>query len=206
MRHFLAILATLALAQCASHEDERFRVGESPRAYVIIGVAESAANTAESYRMLWRRLDEGGRFIADYNGRNSFEPHTNSRSSLRIHGIPGEFEMVEIDPGTYALDSVFATLSEHSVTYFANGVIQGPSRPSFDVGPGEAVYLGIWQLTLDDTTAVARPWRLNEADLRAVMREANDPIIGAPVPRETKPRDVACAAHRLNTITQRQVC
>jgi len=206
MRHFLAILTTLAVAQCATHEDNRFRVGASPQAYVIIGVAESAANTAESYRMLWRRLDENGRFIANYDGHTSFEPHTNARSSTRVAGIPGEFEMVEIDPGTYALDSVFATLNDRNVTYFANGIISDPPRPTFDVAPGEAVYLGIWQLTLQDTTAVAHPWRLDDADLRAVMREAGDPIVGVPVSRETKPRDVPCAPHRLNSITQRQVC
>lgn len=206
MRHLLAILATLVLAQCANKEDDRFRVGESPRAYVIIGVAESASNTAESYRMLWRQVGDNGHFIANYNGRNSFEPLTNSRSSTRVQGIPGEFEMFEVDPGVYALDSVFATLSERNVVYFANGVVQGPARPSFEVRPGDAVYLGIWQLTLNEVVAVGRPWRLDEADLRAVMRAARDPIIGAPVVRDAPMRDVPCAAHRLNTITQRQVC
>jgi hypothetical protein len=206
MRHLLAILAMLVLAQCASKEDDRFRVGESPRAYVIIGVAESASNTVEAYRMLWRQVGADGRFIPNYNRRTSFEPLTNSRSSIRIRGIPGEFEMYEVDPGTYGLDSVFATLSERNVVYFANGVIQGPERPTFNVGPGEAVYLGIWEMTLNETTAVGRPWRLDEGDMRAVMRAARDPIIGAPVLREAAPRDVPCAAHRLNNITQRQVC
>ena len=27
-----------------------------------------------------------------------------------------------------------------------NGVIAGPERPAFEVRPGEAVYLGIWQV------------------------------------------------------------
>lgn len=208
MRHLLAVLATLVLAQCASHEDNRFRVGSSPRAYVIIGVAESAANTAESYRLLWRRLDENGRFMSLGMGgdANSFEPHTNARSSIRIRGIPGEFEMQEIDPGVYALDSVFAVLRGEHVNYFANGVVQGADRPSFEVGPGEAIYLGIWETNLNEVNAVVRPWRLDPADMIAVMRAARDPIIGAPVLRETKPRDVACTPHRMSNITQRQIC
>lgn len=205
MRSFWAILAALALAACASSdEDDRFRVGQSENAFVIIGVAEAAANTSASYDMLWRRLDETGAF-SEFGGRRQFTAETNSRSSLRIRGIPGEFILVEVEPGVYALDSVFATIRDERVNYIANGIVRGPDRPSFQVDAGEAVYLGIWQVNIEDAVAVTRPWRMDERDLRAVMEEQND-LIGPARMRQTRTRAVSCTPHRINTVSQRQVC
>jgi hypothetical protein len=206
MRFLFAILATLALVQCASSEtegDDRFRVGQSPRAYVIINVAEAAENTSASYDMLWRRV-EGGQFAPLGDGR-SFRAETNEGGTIRIRGIPGEFVLTEVEPGTYALDSVFGVIREQRVNYIAQGLIRGPERPAFDVRPGEAVYLGIWQVDIVDAGAVARPWRLNENDLNAVMRE-QESIAGAVSLRETHTIAVPCAPRRVNNRSQRQVC
>jgi hypothetical protein len=205
MRLFLAILGALAVAQCAtSEEDSRFRVGESQRAFVVIGVAESGANTAPRYTMLWRRVEADGAF-SRYEDDNNFEPRTHMRNSVRVRGIPGEFAMAEVEPGVYALDSVFAVIRGERLDYSANGVILGPERPTFQVRAGEAIYLGIWELDLEDVTAVARPWRLDGNDLRAAMREA-DPVIGAVRLRETYTSAVPCTPRRLNLQSQRQVC
>ena len=204
MRLIFALAATLALAQCASPEDKRFRVGEAPRAFVVIGIAEASRNTQPEYTMLWRRLDEQGNFAA-FDDNSIFQPRTHMRSSVRVRGVPGEFAMAEVEPGIYALDSVFAIIEERRVNYSANGVVLGPERPSFEVRPGEAVYLGIWQLDLDDITPVARPWRLEQADADAVMRRANA-TVGAVALRRTHDRAVPCAPHRLNTRSLREIC
>lgn len=204
MRFLFAILAALAVAACAGSKDERFRVGQSPRAFVIIGVAEAAENTSARYDMLWRRLDQAGQFLPLHE-ETSFMAETNKRGSVRVRGIPGEFTLVEVDPGVYALDSVFGLIPAERVNYIANGLIEGPERPSFEVRAGQAVFLGIWQVDLDETTAVARPWRLSEADLRAVLAEQNE-VLGDVRMRETQTRAVTCTPRRMNNQTQRQVC
>lgn len=204
MRLIFAMLATLVLAQCASPEDKRFRVGEAPRAYVIIGLAESEGSTPPIYTMLWRRLDANGAF-SEFDDDTIFQPRTHLRESVRVRGIPGEFAMAEVEPGVYALDSVFAIIRGDRVNYSANGAIAGPERPTFEVRPGEAIYLGIWQMALEDVTAVTRPWRLDDADVRAVLREA-DPIIGDVRVRETHTRAVSCAPRRVSTNSMREIC
>lgn len=203
MRLLFVLLATLALAQCAHKDDDRFRVGASPRALVIIGVAEAFNSTDADYSLLWRRVGPDGRF-EDIGGRTAIEADTNVRGTVRVRGIPGEFKVAEVEPGIYALDSAFAVIHDN-VNYIANGVVTGPSRPSFEVRAGEAVYLGIWQMDVDEVTAVARPWRLDAGDAHAVLRAA-DPVNGDVRVRETTLRDVACAPHRRNNITQREVC
>jgi hypothetical protein len=204
MRFLFAILTALALTSCASSDDDRFRVGSSPRSFVIIGVAEAAANTSASYDLLWRRLDAAGGFTP-LDDDTAILAETNERGSMRIRGIPGEFTLREVEPGAYALDSVFGVLRDDRVNYIANGLITGPERPAFEVRPGEAVFLGIWQVDLEDNSAVTRQWRLSEADLRAVLSE-QDNVLGDVRMRETVTRAVACAPRRMNNQTQRQVC
>lgn len=204
MRLIFAFASMLFLAQCATRDGNRFQVGQSERAFVIIGVAKAETNTAPRYAMLWRRLDQDGQFL-DLEGDTSFYAETNERRSVRVRGVPGEFIVVETEPGVYALDSVFAIIHDSRVNYSANGVIVGPERPSFEIRAGEAVYLGIWQLNLDDVTATAQSWRLERRDLDAVLRRA-DPVAGNVTLREVQTRAVACVPHRLNTRSLRQVC
>lgn len=205
MRVVLAMLASLVLAQCATPErDEHFRVGEGPGGYVIMGIAEAATNTSPRYTLLWRRLGPDGQFMR-YGARRIFEVRTEKGNSVQIPGIPGEFVMSEIEPGVYALDSVFALIRDGRVNYVANGVVQGPERPAFEVRPGEAIYIGIWQTNIEEVVAVTRPWRLDERDLDAVVRRAN-PVIGPVRMVETHTRSVPCAPYRLNNVSQRQVC
>ena len=125
--------------------------------------------------------------------------------NAQVLGIPGEFVFAEIAPGTYALDSVFALIEDGRVNYSANGLVRGPERPSFEVRPGEAVYLGIWQANLVDAAAVVRPWRLEQSDLDAVLVAAN-PVTGPVRLTETQTRAVPCAPYRLNTVSTRLVC
>jgi hypothetical protein len=194
----------MALAQCAHKEDDdRFRVGASPRALVIVGVAEAYNSTDADYSLLWRRVGPDGRF-EEIGGHTAIEAETNARGTVRVRGIPGEFKIAELEPGVYALDSAFAVIHDR-VNYIANGVIEGPSRPSFEVRAGEAVYLGIWQMDVSDASAVTRPWRLEASDAQAVLHEAN-PANGDVRVRETSPLDVPCAPHRRSNITQREVC
>lgn len=204
MRFLFLLVGALALAQCATGEDTRFRVGRSSNAFVIIGVAEAAAHRSPTYTMLWRRLDAAGAFT-EYDGGTIFEPQTHMRNSVRVRGVPGEFVMAELRPGVYALDSVYALVRDGAVNYSANGVIAGPERPSFEVRAGEAIYLGIWEVSLADANAVARPWRLDEADLRAALRSGRA-VRGQVVTRETQTRAVACEPRRLGSNTLRQVC
>lgn len=204
MRVMFAILACLVVAQCASAEDKRFRVGEAPTAYVIMGVAEAAENTSPSYTLLWRRLDPSGHFMR-YGARRIFEARSESGDGVQVPGIPGEFILSEIEPGTYALDSVFALVRDGRVNYSANGVIQGPERPSFEVRPGEAVYLGVWQTNLVEVRAVTSQWRVEQSDLDAVLRATN-PVIGDVRMARIETRAVPCAPYRLNSNSQRQVC
>jgi hypothetical protein len=204
MRFVVLILGVLALAQCATSEDDRFRVGQSENAFVIIGVAEAPGNREARYTLLWRLLDSSGRFT-EYDGRTTFEAQTNEGDTVRVRGIPGEFEMLKVEPGVYALDSVFALIRDDHVNYVADGVIAGPERPAFEVRPGEAVYLGIWQVDITDAQAHTRPWRLAESDLRAVLGNS-DEIAGHVRIRETHMRSVPCAPRQLNTRSRRQVC
>ena len=205
MRLLWAVLGALLVAQCASsREDRRFRVGESPRAFVVIGVAEAGTNTSPRYTMLWRRLESNGAFTR-LDGDTAFEVHTHDGDAVRVRGIPGEFAMADIEPGVYALDSVFAVIRDRRVDYSANGVIVGPERPTFEVRPGEAVYLGIWQMDLEDVTAVTRPWRLDQADADAVLVQA-DAVAGSARLRQTYTRAVPCRPHRLHPRSQREVC
>ncbi len=204
MRIWLAIAAALALNGCASDEDARFRVGESAAAFAIIGVAEAASEREPAYTMLWRRLGPDGTFLP-YGGRAIFEARTNASDSVRIEDLPGEFAMARIEPGVYGLDSVFAVLQENGVNYIAQGVVQGPDRPSFEVRPGEAVYLGIWEMNVTGVAANTRLWRLNEDDMRMVVRAA-DPIVGQVRLRETQTGTATCAPRQLGNMSQRQVC
>jgi len=202
-------MAALALTGCASlfgdDEDERFQVRQSERALVIIGVAEAADATAPRYQVLWRQVDPQTGAFADHGGRRDLEAETNARSTVRVAGIPGEFTVAEIEPGQYALDSVFATEPDGRVMYVAQGLVDGPDRPGFEVAAGEAIYLGIWQTRLDGAHAVARLWRLDGADMRALMRVAN-PANGRIVVRETHTISVPCAPRRLNTVSSREIC
>lgn len=204
MRFVLAMVGALALAQCATAEDDRFRVGESENAFVIIGVAETPGNREARYTLLWRLLDASGAF-AEYDGDTTFQAETNEGDTLRVRGIPGEFELLEVEPGVYALDSVFAVIRDDRVNYVAEGVIEGPERPVFEVRPGEAIYLGIWQADIEDVRAVVRPWRLEESDLRAVL-SGSEEVRGQVRIRETHTRSVRCAPHQLNSRSRRQVC
>ena len=204
MRVMMAILACLIVAQCASREDRRFRVGEATTSYVIIGIAESAENTSPSYTILWRRLGPDGAFMR-YGDRRIFEARSESGDGIQAPGIPGEFILSEVEPGTYALDSAFALIRDRRVNYSANGVVLGPERPSFEVRPGEAVYLGIWQANLEDVAAVVRPWRLEQSDLDAVLRETGA-VIGPVRMAEPQTRSVPCTPYRIRNNSQRQVC
>lgn len=204
MRFLILILGVLALTQCATGGNKRFQVGQSERAFVIIGVAETPGSREARYTLLWRQVEPGGAF-AEYDGDTSFTAQTNQGDTIRVDGIPGEFTTLEVEPGIYALDSVFALIRDDHVNYVADGVIAGPERPSFDVRPGEAVYLGIWQADIADGHAVARPWRLDQGDLNAVLRRSED-VAGRVVVRETVTRSVTCAPRRLNARSRRQIC
>lgn len=206
MRFLLAMAAMLALATCATHErDNRFVVGSDPKAFVMIGVAEASDSTAAGYTMMWRRVDpDTGRFEG-IGLNNTFEPHTNSNSSIRLHGIPGEFETVQLQPGVYALDNVYALIRDHLVSYYANGSVVGPDRPSFEVKAGQAIYLGLWEMRVDASTASARLWRMDGDDMRAAAREAHE-TLGEIQLYETRTISVPCTPHRLNPMSERQVC
>ncbi len=204
MRVVLALMACLVLAQCATPGDRRFRAGDSDDAYVIIGVAERDRNTLPRYKMLWRRLGEDGRFRAFLVNRY-FEAATNEGDSVQVDGVPGEFTMTDVEPGTYALDSVFAVVPSGRVIYVANGLVLGPERPAFTVRAGEAVYLGIWEVNIVESAAVVRPWRLEADDLRAVL-ERTDPVNGGVQMRETQTISAPCVPHLLSNTSQRQVC
>lgn len=204
MRILFTVGAALAMAGCASNKDTRFRVGEDAHSFVVIGVAEAADEREPAYTMLWRRVGADGRFL-DYGGRRVLEARTNSNETLRLENLPGEFVMAEVEPGTYALDSVFAVLREEGLNYFAQGLVLGPERPSFEVRPGEAAYLGIWEMDVGEIYASARLWRLDETDMRAVARAA-DATIGEMHLLETRESAVPCEPHQLNNMSQRQVC
>lgn len=202
MRSVVLILGALALAACAT-SDDRFRVGQSEKAFVIIGVAEDADNREARYTLLWRQVE--GDAFAELDGATTFEAKTNQGETLRINGIPGEFALLEVEPGAYALDSVFGFIPAGRVNYVAEGLVEGPERPAFEVRAGEAVYLGIWQVSLEYSRAVTRPWRVQESDLRAVLGQT-DEIRGQVRIRETHPRSIPCNPQRLNSRSRRQVC
>lgn len=204
MRLFFAILATLALASCITPDDDRFHVGQSDRSFVIIGLAESAENTSARYSLLWRMIDGEG--FAEFDDRYLIQAETNSRGSIRVRGVPGEFLVFEVRPGTYALDGVYAIIRDRSVNYVADGLIEGLARPAFDVAAGEAVYIGIWQSNIEDVRAVARLWRLDDADLRAALNSTEELVVGPVRLRETYERAVACTPRRVNTLSQRRIC
>jgi hypothetical protein len=204
MWRFWAILATLALAQCVTPGDDRFRAGAESEALVIIGVAKAPRDTSPRYTMLWRLLNEDGEF-ASLTDEASFDAETNSGGTVRVRGIPGEFDIGRVEPGVYALDSVFAVIRDRNVNYVAQGVITGPDRPSFEVRAGEAVYLGIWEMDIVDSAAVTRLWRLSGSDARAVERQA-EAVSGEIRIRETQPRAVPCSPHPASNLTTRQVC
>jgi hypothetical protein len=140
-----------------------------------------------------------------YGARRIFEARSESGDGVQAPGIPGEFILSEVEPGTYALDSVFALVRDGRVNYSANGVIRGPDRPSFEVRPGEAVYLGVWEVNLVDVAAVTHQWRVEQSDLDAVLRET-DPVLGEVRMARIETRAVQCTPYRLTTISQRQVC
>ena len=120
-------------------------------------------------------------------------------------GVPGEFEHFPLEPGGYALDSVFALLHAQRVNYFAQGVVTGPERPSFEVQAGDSLYLGIWELNLDEAAATARLWRLEADDARALINASNGPHTALTL-RQTETISVPCTPHRIGDISQRQVC
>jgi hypothetical protein len=206
MRRVLAIAATLGLAQCATPgQDHRFHVGAEQQGMAFIGLAEATGATTPIYTMLWRRIDPATGLFAPLGHGNDFETRTDEGGSIRIEGTPGEFEYARMNPGTYGLDSVFALIPSGNVNYVAPGIIVGPDRPSFEIRAGEAIYLGIWQVNLNETTAVTQLWRLDPRDAEAVTHLANQ-TVGNVVLRETGSRSVGCSPHRLSSITARQVC
>lgn len=205
MRILFATLGCLALAQCASGDGGGFRVGASPEALVIIGVAETSDHRDPRYSLLWRRLRPDGSFTS-YDDARAINARTHADDSTRIEGIPGEFEIFRVEPGAYALDSAYATLRENGVTYTAQGVVVGPDRPAFEVRAGEAVYLGIWEMDVDGARAVTRVWRLSADDLRAVREATRREIVGAPRLLEAETRSVPCAPRRMGQMSQREIC
>lgn len=204
MRILFAMLGCLALAQCAGG-DRGFRVGASPEALVIIGVAETSDHRDPRYSLLWRRLRPDGTFTS-YDDVRAINARTHAENSTRIEGIPGEFEIFRVEPGAYALDSAYATLRENGVTYTAQGVVVGPERPAFEVRAGEAVYLGIWEMDVDGARAVTRLWRLNGDDLHAVQEAARGEIVGAPRVLEVETRSTPCAPRRMGQTSSREIC
>ena len=201
MRALFLLLALLVLPQCASGADQ---APEPPATWVIIGVAKSSANRGPVYTMLWRRMDAQGHFT-DYDDARAFQAQTNAGNTVRVRGIPGEFAVLRIQPGTYALDSVFAQLREDNLNYIAQGVIETPQRPAFEIREGETIYLGIWEMDIDGANAVTRLWRLEEDDARAVVRGSTRPI-GPVRLRETHPMSAPCRPHAMSNYTQRQIC
>lgn len=197
VRIVLAIVAALALCQCASAREPR-------RATVIVGVAEAPDQTGPRYTMLWRKVDPQSGQFEDHGGRRMVEFSTQSGSTVRVDGIPGEFKVAHVEPGLYALDGMFAMLDEGRITYTAQGSIIGPERPGFEARAGEVIYLGIWQASLDGHLAVVRPWRLDESDLRAVANAAD--IEGRIQLRMPQAYDVPCAPHRMHPSLTREIC
>ncbi len=202
MRLFWVLIGCLILAQCASRGRLNDEAGAASKALVIIGVAESSSNMAPRYSMLWRRLDTTGAFLR-FDAATSIDARTNA-NGVRVHGIPGEFVVAEVEPGVYALDGVFAVIRDRTLNYAAEGVITGPDRPAFEVGAGDAVYLGIWEMNLVDQRASTRLWRLDAADAHAVVA-ALDRVVQVRV-AQTHTRAVACNPHRYNTTSIRQIC
>jgi hypothetical protein len=206
MRALLALMAAAVLGSCVTpQKDPRFQLGQEPTGFVMIGVAESAANTSPDYIMLWRKIDPVTDGFAQVDGHTVFEVRTNDNGSIRVRGIPGEFEYRRLEPGVYALDSVYAILHDRRVNYFAQGIVTGPERPSFRVEAGEAIYLGIWEMNLNETTATGQLWRLDEADMGAAAHAANA-VNGNLTLQATQTISAPCAPHRLNNLSQRQVC
>lgn len=199
--------ASLCTVQCTTpREADRFRVGQSSNAFVIIGVAEAAQARHPEYAVLWRQIDPRTGGFEDYTMVRAFEARTNDGDSLRVAGLPGEFLAVEIEPGAYALDSVFGAISDGGVVYIAQGVIAQPQRPSFEVAAGEAIYLGIWEASLEGHNAVVRPWRLEERDLQLVANEIGDVVIGGIRMREARAREVPCTLRYMSNFSERQIC
>jgi hypothetical protein len=67
------------------------------------------------------------------------------------------------------------------------------------------VYLGVWEVNLEDSVATVHRWRAERSDLEAVIR-AVDPVQGGIRIVDTPARAVTCAPYRLATTSQRQVC
>ncbi|MBL8530302.1 MAG: hypothetical protein JNK94_01075 [Hyphomonadaceae bacterium] len=199
--------ASLLAAQCTTpREQDLFRVGSNANALIVIGVAEAAEAQHPEYAVLWRQIDERTGAFEQITARRMVEARTNSSETLRVAGLPGEFTVVEVEPGVYALDSVFATIPDGRVTYIAPGLIEGPERPSFEARRGEAVYLGIWEASLVDHSAVVRPWRLTEEDTALLSRATGRTVIGGLTPRETTLRAAPCTPRYLSSFSQRQIC
>jgi len=199
MRFVFVLMAVLALSQCVSAREDR-----PGRATVIVGLAEAPDNVAPRYTMLWRRVDEANGAFEPHGGRRMVEFTTHSGGTVRVAGAPGEFKVAEVEPGRYALDGVFAVLSEGAVTYTAQGSIIGPERPSFEARAGEVIYLGLWQASLDGHLAVVRPWRIDQADARAVAQAAG--IEGAVAIRLTETAAVPCTPRRMHPSLTREIC
>lgn len=197
------MLALLTLAQGAMARE--FVVGHEERALIIIGVAEQASEAEPAYSMLWRRITDDGTF-GEWDDDSAFEARTSDDDTVRVRGVPGEFTFIEVPPGAYALDSVFAEIEERGLRYFANGAVVGPSRPSFEVAAGEAVYLGIWLAQMDpiNATATAALWRLDGSDARAAVGPSED-IEGQVRMREMRMLDVPCAPRRMG-MSRREIC
>lgn len=205
MRLIFLAFSTLMLAQCASSDSDRFQVGAASDALVIIGVAEHPEHRDPAYTMLWRRIDPHTGGFAEPDGDTVFDPSTNSDDSLRIRGIPGEFAVARLEPGVYGLGSVFAVIREGGVNYIAQGLIEGPERPGFELRPGEAVYLGIWELSIDGAEAAARPWRFEQDDMRSVVRRARA-VSGEVRMREPTTVSAVCDPERVSRLSQRRIC
>jgi len=205
MRLVFIVLAALVLAQCAGRDNDRFPIGRAETGFVVVGIAKAPDARDPQYSMLWRLVGPDGVFL-EYDDARAFQPQTNSDSSLRIDDLPGEFALVEVPAGTYALDGVFAVVRERGVVYFAQGIVTTPGRPTFDVAPGEAVYLGIWETRLDYNDAVTSLWRQNEADMRLIERAANATKGGPLRMARIYNSDIACTPRRMVNFRQRQIC
>lgn len=162
MQRRLFIGALLALlAGCATQQsDPQARLGGSlsPRAgkaYVVVSLTADTFQASSTYLAARFSQPYSGEGLAMQFGHSIQARLGSDRIGDGETGVPGKLQLLELEPGRYEFTEATSNWPDPSGREPFSQSNRLPMRHSFELQPGEAVYLGEIHLQLNDRPQVS---------------------------------------------------